>query len=148
MRKYTSYELARMDPTDIAQHLCMYEHKMYAKIRGQECLRWSKVQTGNTVKNLAAFSQTHNKLTSWVKISILEMDGPIKRAQIVNFWIRVAEASLHLSYLQHLALSDWSTEVQDFAELPIHECYRLCIIKHRHLASALHLGPCRPRITS
>ncbi|THH19381.1 hypothetical protein EW146_g1783 [Bondarzewia mesenterica] len=91
VRKYESYELLRMDPLDIAQHLCALEHKLYARIRPTECLAWSKQQSGNEVKNMEAFCSTHTKLADWVKSSILEVEGLSKRASTVDFWIRVAE---------------------------------------------------------
>jgi son of sevenless len=46
---------------------------------------------GDTVKNMHAFCATHDKLADWVRCSILEVDILGKRANIVDFWIRVAE---------------------------------------------------------
>ena len=91
MRKYDSYELDRVDPLDIAQQLCLVEHRLYSKIRPQECLRWIEVQTGQGVRRIAEFAAIREKLIGWVKATILEVDGLSRRAHVVDFWIRVAE---------------------------------------------------------
>jgi son of sevenless-like protein len=39
------------------------------------------------------FCSTHDKLAAWVKTSILSNTGLGKRADIIDFWIRVAEVS-------------------------------------------------------
>lgn len=80
---------------DIAEQLCLFEHKLYTKIRPQECLNWAKTQSGPSVANLIVFCSTHDKLASWVKMSILNHDVLGKRADVVDFWIKVAEVCLH-----------------------------------------------------
>lgn len=82
-----------MDPLFFAEHLCMYEQRQYSKIRPQDCMGWVKSQTGNGVKNLAAFQAFHDKLSSWVQMSVLSMEGLGKRAETTDFWIKVAEVS-------------------------------------------------------
>lgn len=84
-------ELVRMDPLELAQHLSLFESDLYRKIRSQECFLWTTTKEGDTVKNIRAFSATHDKLADWVKCSILEADILGKRANTVDFWIRVAE---------------------------------------------------------
>jgi son of sevenless len=80
-----------MDPMTIAQHLTLLESRLYVQIRHQECLNWAKTQTGPTVANLTRFCATHEKLASWVKLSVLNNDALGKRADTVDFWIKVAE---------------------------------------------------------
>jgi son of sevenless-like protein len=82
-----------VDPIDIAEQLCLIEHALYAKVNPQECLRWPKTQTGKTVEALHAFCSTHDKLASWVKMSILESEALGKRSDTVEYWIKVAEVS-------------------------------------------------------
>lgn len=82
-----------MDPLFFAEHLCMYEQRQYSKIRPQECMSWVKSQTGVAVKNLVAFRTFHDKLGGWVKLSILNVEGLGKRAETIDFWIKVAEVS-------------------------------------------------------
>lgn len=90
-RKVEILELVRMDPLELAQHLSLFESNLYRKIRSQECFLWSKTKEGDTVKNIQAFCATHDKLVDWVKCSILEVPAVGKRANMVDFWIRVAE---------------------------------------------------------
>jgi son of sevenless len=91
MRKGDIFELVRMDPLEVAQHLSLMESDLYRKIRPQECFLWSKIKEGDTVKNIQAFCATHDRLADWVKYSILEVSTLGKRANVVDFWVRVAE---------------------------------------------------------
>ncbi|KAI0756519.1 ras GEF [Daedaleopsis nitida] len=84
-------ELLRMDTSLLAEHLCVLDQKLYSKIRPHECMNWVKTQTGNSVKNLAAFNAYHEKLGAWVKLSILSMEGLGKRAETIDFWVKIAE---------------------------------------------------------
>jgi len=79
-------ELAKMDAQEIAQQLTLIEHRLYAKIRVQECWEW-----GRTGGMLHDFTSTHDKLASWVKASILNLPHVAKRAEVVDFWITCAE---------------------------------------------------------
>jgi son of sevenless-like protein len=79
------------DPGNIAQHLTLLESKLYIQIKPQECLNWAKVQTGMTVTNILAFSSTRDKITKWVRSSVLKNDSLGKRADTVDFWVQVAE---------------------------------------------------------
>jgi son of sevenless-like protein len=90
-RKGDNPELVRVDPMDLAQHLSLFESTLYRKIRAQECFLWTKTKEGDTVKNIQAFCATHDMLADWVKCSILEVDVLGKRANVLDFWIRVAE---------------------------------------------------------
>ncbi|KAI9444951.1 ras GEF [Lactarius indigo] len=91
VRKGDTQELVRMDPMELAQHLSLFESTLYRNIRAQECFLWSKTKEGDTIKNIQAFCATHDRLADWVKCSILEVDALGKRANVVDFWIRVAE---------------------------------------------------------
>ncbi|KAA1471413.1 ras GEF [Dentipellis sp. KUC8613] len=91
VRKYDNYDLLRLDSSDLAYHLSLYEFRLYAKIKLPECFKYIRKHSGPEVRNLEAFCKTHEKLANWVKLSILENDGLNKRANIVDFWIRVAE---------------------------------------------------------
>lgn len=80
-------------PEAMAQHLCLYEHKLYCKIKLKECLSWATTQTGQSVANLVTFCDTHAKLTKWVQCSIVETDSTSRRTAAVDFWIAVAQVS-------------------------------------------------------
>nr|GAT61374.1 predicted protein [Mycena chlorophos] len=90
-------ELLRLDPSDIAEQLALLEFKLYVKITVQECIAYSKTQTGKKVERLTAFCSTHDKLAAWVKTSILTNDALGKRADTVDFWIKVAEKCRNLN---------------------------------------------------
>ena len=75
-----------MDPQEIAQQLTLIEHRLYAKVRVQECWEW-----GRTGGMLHDFMSTHDKLASWVKMSILNLPHVAKRAEVLDFWITCAE---------------------------------------------------------
>jgi son of sevenless-like protein len=91
MRKGDVLELVRMDPLEVAQHLSLLESDLYRKIRPQECFLWSKIKEGDVVKNIHSFCAAHDRLADWVKCSILEVSVLGKRANVVDFWVRVAE---------------------------------------------------------
>jgi len=84
--KFPVTELAKMDTQDVAQQLTLIEHRLYAKVRAQECWEW-----GRTGGQLHDFMSTHDKLASWVKMSILNLHHVVKRAEMVDFWITCAE---------------------------------------------------------
>ncbi|KAF7970865.1 hypothetical protein HWV62_22678 [Athelia sp. TMB] len=83
-------DILQLDPESMAQHLCLYEHKLYCKIKLQECLRWASTQSGSSVANLLTFVETHAKLTRWVQCTVVEADTTSRRTAAVDFWIAVA----------------------------------------------------------
>jgi son of sevenless-like protein len=87
-----------MDPTSLAHHLTMLEFRLYTKVKPHECMQWVKTQSGPSVQNLLSFCETHEKLASWVKQSVLGNDSLGKRADAVDFWIKVAEVRRRGSY--------------------------------------------------
>ncbi|EGO31129.1 hypothetical protein SERLADRAFT_344874 [Serpula lacrymans var. lacrymans S7.9] len=84
-------DLLRWNPDELVEQLCLIEHKYYANIRPQECLNWAKLQTGEEVENITTFCHTHDQLSAWVKVSVLNSDVLGKRADVIDFWIRVAD---------------------------------------------------------
>lgn len=84
-------DLSRFDAADVAAQLMLYEHRLYAKIRPRECLLWAKTQESEEVANLTAFCLSYDRIAAWVKSSVLGNDGLGKRADAVDYWIKVAE---------------------------------------------------------
>ncbi|KAI0375492.1 ras GEF [Pilatotrama ljubarskyi] len=111
--KSSKGDLLRMDTLLLAEHLCMHEQKLYAKIRISDCLNWVKSQTGNGVKNLVAFNGFNDKLGAWVKMSILNTEGMGKRSDTIEFWIKVAEKckNLHNFAAMHAIVEALSSPV-------------------------------------
>ncbi|KAF8665435.1 hypothetical protein AX16_000454 [Volvariella volvacea WC 439] len=90
-------DLLKLDPADIAEQLSILEFKHYSKISPQECIEYVSTQgKGNNIPNLSAFCSTHDKLAGWVKTSILVPDGLGRRAETIEFWIKVAEKCRNL----------------------------------------------------
>ncbi|KAG8976546.1 hypothetical protein FRB90_009107, partial [Tulasnella sp. 427] len=90
-------DLLRLDSAEVAQHLTLVEYRLYAKIRPAECMSWSKCQKGPEVENLARFVATADRLVAWVKYSVLKEDTLGKRADVIEFWIKVAEKCRQLN---------------------------------------------------
>lgn len=88
-------ELLKIDPSELAQHLTLVEYRLYAKIRPYECMMWPKVQRGPEVDNLVRFCATSDRLVAWVKYSILSTESLGKRADLIDYWIKVAEVRTH-----------------------------------------------------
>ena len=86
-------DLLKIDHGDLARQLTLYEARLYLKVRPHECLSWGSIQRGDSVHNLRAFVSTNDKLASWVKMSVLNNDALGKRADTIELWIKVAEAS-------------------------------------------------------
>ncbi|KAJ3505638.1 hypothetical protein NLJ89_g7311 [Agrocybe chaxingu] len=84
-------DLLKIDPSDVAEQLTVLESSLYMKITPQECLTYAKTQSGGAVAKLSDFIGTHDKLGAWVKLSVLNLDTLVKRAETVDFWIKVAE---------------------------------------------------------
>ena len=121
-----------MDPVDVAQQLTLYEYRLYQKIRPRECINWAKTQKGETVANLANFCSTHDKLAAWVKLSVLCNDGLGKRADMIDFWIKVAEVSRQDSYSYRQCIygigTDGRLEMPGAQQFLVIKCHRRCTV--------------------
>ena len=84
-------DLLKVDPTLLAEHLSLYEHKLYSKVHSQQCLEYSRKSSSGTLSCLHAFCATHDRIAGWVKWSILQTDTVPKRADMVDHWIKIAE---------------------------------------------------------
>ncbi|KAG7099854.1 hypothetical protein E1B28_001661 [Marasmius oreades] len=90
-RKDPKNDLLRLEYADVAEQLCLLEFNHYSKITPQECIRYAKTQTGKPVEHLGTFCSTHNKIAAWVTTSVLDSTVLARRADTVDFWIKVAE---------------------------------------------------------
>ncbi|KAF9270825.1 ras GEF [Marasmius fiardii PR-910] len=84
-------DLLRLDYADVAEQLCLLEFNHYSKITPQECIRYAKTQSGKSVEHLNTFCSTHDKIAAWVTNSVLDSTVLARRADTVDFWIKVAE---------------------------------------------------------
>ena len=86
-------DLLKLYTADVAEQLSLFEYKLYANITPQDCIRHATSRSTRHSNNLSLFCSTHDKLAAWVKTSILNNNGLGKRADTIDFWIRVAEVS-------------------------------------------------------
>lgn len=86
-------DLLRLDPADIAEQLTLLESRRYVKIAPQDCLRYPSKPLQEE-SNLSIFCSTHDRIVAWVKVSVLSNDALGKRADTIDFWIKVAEVSV------------------------------------------------------
>lgn len=86
-------DLLRVDPMLLADQLTLYEYYLYEKVTPQECLSYTRKQSGPEVESLAKFCGTYDKLGSWVKMGVLGQAHLGRRANTIDHWIRVAEVS-------------------------------------------------------
>ncbi|KAH8099722.1 ras GEF [Cristinia sonorae] len=96
-------ELHRMDAGLIAEHICLYERRLYARIVPQDCVDYVLQRQASAAPRLVAFCKTHDRLANWVKFSILSVEHVGKRAQTVDFWIKVAEKCRAINALSSLS---------------------------------------------
>lgn len=82
-------DLLRLDPTDLAEQLSLFEYTLYSKVTPQDCLLYAK--SPQLAPNLNNFCATHDKLATWVTFSVLNNDALGKRADTIDFWIKVSE---------------------------------------------------------
>jgi len=85
-QKSLANDLLRMDPTELAQQLCLLEHRLYTKIRIQDCWAWKRTSSA-----LSDFCSTHDRLGTWVKNCVMKVEGARKKAEVMNFWVQVAD---------------------------------------------------------
>lgn len=78
--------------------MALIEYKKYIKITPQECIRYVTIGAQASA-NVSAFICTHDKLVDWVKISILTNDALGRRADTIDFWIKVAEVITVMQFL-------------------------------------------------
>lgn len=89
-----------MDVIELAQQLCLLEHRLYAKIRVQDCWAWRRTSSA-----LSDFCSTHEKLATWVRKSIEKVDGARKKAETIDFWIHCAEVCCFPHFLSTCSLT-------------------------------------------
>ncbi|GLB35754.1 putative guanine nucleotide exchange factor for Ras-like GTPases; N-terminal motif containing protein [Lyophyllum shimeji] len=84
-------DLIKLDPLDTAEQLTLLESKRYVKITPEDCLRHGSKKPSCEESALSIFCSTHDQVVAWVKASVLSNDALGKRADTIDFWIKVAE---------------------------------------------------------
>jgi son of sevenless-like protein len=98
-------DLLKIDAGDIAEQLTLTIYDLYRKILPHECITYAKAQKGPGVANLREFCASHDKTSCWVQMSILTIETMKKRAETVDYWIKVAEVSSNSHTLKVLVSS-------------------------------------------
>ncbi|TFY55626.1 hypothetical protein EVJ58_g8131 [Rhodofomes roseus] len=102
-RKASKNDFGRLEPMAVAKQLCVHEHRLYAKLEARECLHWMNPGEADGIPNLTAFCMARARLTGWVRASLLGVDGLSRRAEMLEFWIRVAERCKELCNFSSLS---------------------------------------------
>ncbi|XP_006454234.1 hypothetical protein AGABI2DRAFT_214033 [Agaricus bisporus var. bisporus H97] len=84
-------DLLKIEPSDIAEQLTMTLYESYKKIQPYECIVYVASSKGGNATNLREFCAYHDKLIGWVQKTVLTADFMRKRAEIIDYWIKVAE---------------------------------------------------------
>lgn len=87
-------DFLKWDPTEVAGHLTLMESRAYNRIRPHECLNSVKTK-GPAVANLNTFCEMSDRVSAWVKHSILTQESLGKRADTISLWIKIAEVSYY-----------------------------------------------------
>ena len=140
-------DLLRLDPADVAEQLCLMDYALYAKIRPQECYSWVKTQSGPTVTNLLSFCSSHDRLAAWVKSSILSIDAVPRRADTVDFWIKVTEVGISLIAIVEVELMG-PPEMSKLAKLCLDERTPFGSRQRNPFTTPLNMGSRKPRVQS
>ncbi|KAF8131659.1 ras guanine nucleotide exchange factor domain-containing protein [Boletus edulis] len=86
-------------PDNLAKQLCVLMHTLYATIRQDNCLDWTRGCRSTEVTGLRHFFDIHDDIASWVRNSILSDNDMTRQTETLNFWIRVAErCHLHRNF--------------------------------------------------
>lgn len=86
-------ELLKIETSDIAEQVTMMLYESYKKILPYECILYVSSGKNNNAANLREFCSYHDKLVGWVQKNILTIDFMRKRAETIDYWIKVAEVS-------------------------------------------------------
>ena len=86
-----------IDKTVLAQQLTLYESRLYLRITPRACLNWP-TKAREATASISAFSATSDKLSDWVKFTILNESDPFLRGDVIDHWIEIAEVCPYSSH--------------------------------------------------
>ncbi|KAL1762527.1 ras guanine nucleotide exchange factor domain-containing protein [Schizophyllum commune] len=93
-------DLLRLEPADVAAQLAAHEYELYSRVTPDACFTFAR---GKPAPELSAFCATHDAVAALVKRSTLACDTAARRANAIDFWIKVAEKSRGLHNLSALS---------------------------------------------
>ncbi|KAI9323266.1 ras guanine nucleotide exchange factor domain-containing protein [Dichotomocladium elegans] len=91
-RKLTNFKLLDINPLETARQLTLMDFGLYCMIRPSECLNkgWSSPDKTKS-PHIRHYIEYNNQLTAWVSDSVLSQNETKKRANIIKYWVQVAE---------------------------------------------------------
>lgn len=94
------FRLRDLDPLELARQLCLREYDAFSRINQMELLSrcWNHKKHGDIgpSPNVAEFVSQCNKLTHFVSYMVLRKADFRKRAEVIKFFVLVAERCFHL----------------------------------------------------
>ena len=98
-------DVLKIENADLAEQLTMILAEMYRKILPQECITYARSHNGPGMTNLREYCAVHDRVVSWVQKNILDIGVIKKRAEAIDYWIKVADVSLYFVLGQCLILT-------------------------------------------
>jgi len=95
----TIEEFLECPPLEVARQIALIEHAIFKQITPKECFKcaWSKQDKEKNSPSIVALSSRFNTLSGWVATHIVQQENTKKRANVLKFWIQVAEHSRELN---------------------------------------------------
>ncbi|KZP01331.1 ras GEF, partial [Calocera viscosa TUFC12733] len=99
------FKLNELDATELARQLTIIESRLFNRVHPTECLERGKDKptTALSEDNIKAIIHMSNQLAAWVTDSVLAKDEVKKRANVIRFWISVAEQCKRLKNFSTMA---------------------------------------------
>ena len=95
--------VVELDPLEIARQITLIDNKAYSAIRSFELVGQEFMNKESSVSsNVRAMSSLSNGLTTWVAETVLKEPDPKRRANIIKFFIKVADKLLVLNNFKSL----------------------------------------------
>jgi len=93
-------QLLDIDPEELARQLAIFEANLYNRIKPVDCLdtAWSRSNPEDGA-NIKAMILTSNRMAAWVAQAILTHIDAKKRAQVMKYFLQVADVSSVLATL-------------------------------------------------
>jgi hypothetical protein len=88
-------QLLDIDPEELARQLAIFEANLYNRIKPVDCLdtAWSRSNREDGA-NIKAMILTSNRMAAWVAQAILTHIDAKKRAQVMKYFLQVADVSM------------------------------------------------------
>lgn len=87
-------QLLDIDPEELARQLAIFEANLYNRVKPVDCLdtAWSRSDPASGA-NIKAMILTSNRMAAWVAQAILTHMEAKKRAQVMKYFLQVADVS-------------------------------------------------------